>query len=62
LLTKVFHRRKVYCERFNLEQKKEILSHYKEHISQVETKILYFNFVDEFYPEENTVKTISKEK
>jgi hypothetical protein len=52
---------RVYRERFNLEQKKEILSHYKKHISQAETEIFYFDFVDEFYPVENTVKTISKE-
>jgi hypothetical protein len=55
-------RKRVYHERFNLEQKKEILSHYKEHISQVETEVLYFDFVDEFYPVENKVQTISKEK
>jgi hypothetical protein len=55
-------RRKIYRERFNLEQKKEILSHYKRRISQVETEILYFDFVDKFYPAENTVKTITKEK
>jgi len=55
-------RRRVYRERLNLEQKKEILSHYEKHISQVETKIFYFDFVDEFYPVENKVQTISKEK
>jgi hypothetical protein len=54
--------RKVYRERFNLKQKKEILSHYKKHISQVKTEILYFDFVDEFYSVENKVQTISKEE
>jgi hypothetical protein len=55
-------RRKVYRERFNLEQKKEIFSHFKKHISQIETKIFYFDFVDEFYPVKNQVQTISKEE
>jgi hypothetical protein len=31
-------RRKGYRERFNLEQKKEILSHFKKHLSQTEKK------------------------
>jgi len=55
-------RRKAYKERFNLEQKKEILSHFKKHISEIEMHISYFNFVDEFYPVDNQVQTISKEK
>jgi hypothetical protein len=55
-------RRKAYKERFNLEQKKEILSHFKKHISEIEMNISYFDFVDEFYPIENKVQTISKEK
>jgi hypothetical protein len=37
------------------------LSHFKKHISQVETEIFYFDFVDEFYPIENKVQAISKE-
>jgi hypothetical protein len=55
-------RRKAYKERFNLEQKKEILSHFKKHISEMEMEISYFDFVDEFYPVENKVQAISKEK
>jgi hypothetical protein len=55
-------RRKFYRERFNLEQKKEILSHFKKHLSQTETEIFYLHFVDEFYPVENKVQTISKEE
>jgi len=55
-------RRKVYKERFNLEQKKGILSHFKKHISEIEMHIFYFDFVDEFYPVENQVQAISKEK
>jgi len=54
-------RRKTYKERFNLKQKKEILSHFKKHISQIKTEIPYFDFVDEFYPIENKVQAISKE-
>jgi hypothetical protein len=55
-------RRKAYKERFNLEQKKGILSHFKKHISEIEMHISYFDFVDEFYPIENQVQTVSKEK
>jgi len=55
-------RKKVYKERFNLEQKKGILSHFKKHISEIEMHISYFDFVDEFYPVESQVQTISKEK
>jgi hypothetical protein len=55
-------RRKAYKERFNLEQKKEILSRFKKHICEIEMKISYFDFVDEFYPVEKKVQTISKEK
>jgi hypothetical protein len=55
-------RRKAYKEIFNLEQKKGILSHFKKHISEIEMHISYFDFVDEFYPVENQVQTISKEK
>jgi hypothetical protein len=54
-------RRKVYRKRFNLEQKKEILSHFKNHLSQTETEIFYLNFVDEFYPVENKVQTVTKD-
>jgi hypothetical protein len=55
-------RRKVYFERFNLEQKKEILSHFKKHVIQTETEIFYLNFVKEFYPVENKVQTVTKEE
>jgi len=55
-------RRKTYKERFNLEQKKEILSSFKKHLCEIEMNISYFDFVDEFYPVENKVQTISKEK
>lgn len=55
-------RRKAYKERFNLEQKKGILNQFKKHISEIEMLISYFDFVDEFYPVENQVQTISKEK
>lgn len=55
-------RRKAYKERLNLEQKKEILSHFKKHVSQVKIETSYFDFVDEFYPVENKVQAISKEK
>jgi hypothetical protein len=55
-------RRRIYRERFNLEQKKEILSHWKKFMNEIESEIFYFDFVDEFYPPENTVKTITKEK
>jgi hypothetical protein len=55
-------RRKAYEERFILEQKKGILSHFKKHISEIEMHISYFDFVDEFYPVENQVQTIFKEK
>jgi hypothetical protein len=55
-------RKKVYKERFNVDQKKGILSHFKKHISEIEMHISYFDFVDEFYPVENQVQTISKEK
>jgi hypothetical protein len=55
-------RRKAYKERFNLEQKKEILSRFKKHICEIEMNISYFDFVDEFYPVEKKVQTISKEK
>jgi hypothetical protein len=55
-------RRETYKERFNLEQKKEILSHFKKQISQIEMEIPYFDFVDEFYPIENKVQAISKDE
>jgi hypothetical protein len=55
-------KRKAYKERFNLEQKKGILSHFKKHLCEIEMNISYFDFVDEFYPVENKVQTISKEK
>jgi len=44
-------RRKVYRKRFNLEN----------HLSQTETEIFYLNFVDEFYPVENKVQTVTKD-
>jgi hypothetical protein len=55
-------RRKAYKERFNLEQKKEILSSFKKHLCEIKMNISYFDYVDEFYPVENKVQTISKEK
>jgi hypothetical protein len=55
-------RRKAYKERFNLDQKKEILSNFKKHVQQIEMEVSYFDFVDEFYPVSNKVQTISKEK
>jgi hypothetical protein len=55
-------RRKVYRERFNLEQNKEILSHFKKHVIQTEIEIFYLDFVDEFYSVENKVQTVTKEE
>jgi hypothetical protein len=56
-------RKKVYQERFNLEQKKEIFSKWRELMSKTESEILYFDFVDEYYYlEESQVNTITKEK
>jgi hypothetical protein len=55
-------RRKIYRERFNLEQKKEILSHFRNHVIQTKTEIFYLDFVEEFYPVENKVQTVTKEE
>jgi hypothetical protein len=38
------------------------LSSFKKHLCEIEMNISYFDFVDEFYPVENKVQTISKEK
>jgi predicted glycoside hydrolase/deacetylase ChbG (UPF0249 family) len=55
-------RRNAYRERFSVEQRKEILSHFKKHLSETETVMFYLDFVDQFYPVENKVQTVSKEK
>jgi hypothetical protein len=45
-----------------LSKKNEILSHFKKHIIQTEIEIFYLDFVDEFYPVENKVQTVTKEE
>jgi hypothetical protein len=35
--------------------------HFKNHLSQTETEIFYLDFVDEFYPIENNVQTVTKD-
>jgi hypothetical protein len=35
---------------------------YKKHLSETETVMFYLDFVDQFYPVENKVQTVSKEK